>query len=194
MRFFESRTGIILYFLLLPFLSSGQVKFEKETRIEKFQVPDQAVAFIDSCFVRKKVKWYREESQEGVSIEAKAKLGNHLYSIEFDTLGCIQDVEKKIPFNSLERGIKEPITQTLSEKFSSYRIQKTQVQWQATNSTLQALVQSGLPASDFSVKYELIVKGRDDQGSGYFEMLFNDRGLLEKTYRIIDRPTANLDF
>ena len=175
-----------LLWLLIPDYSLGQYIYSRETRIDKQQAPLNAQAFIDSCFVKKQVKWFLSESQRGLAIEAKAKLGGHIYSIEFDTLGYIQDVGKKVKFKSLDPEIKENITQSLSQRFRKYKIKKTQVQWRATNSTLQLLLKSGNAQSDYSIRYELSISGLTDNGLMAYEVLCNELGELEHIFQIVE--------
>lgn len=183
----------LLLFLIIPDIALTQIKFEKETRIDRENAPEPALAFIDSCFIRK-VKWYSEVSQEGNSIEAKAKLGGYLYSIEFDTTGRIQDVEKKVDFDELDKTIQKTIKYELNQSFKNYKIKKVQVQWQATNPTLQLLVKTGKASRQFSQHYELIIKGKLDGPRKYYEVLFDQNGTLQKILEVVERPTSHLDF
>jgi hypothetical protein len=178
---------------LAPGVVTAQYKFEKETHIEREQAPLPAVAFIDSCFI-KKAKWFREESQSGMSIEAKAKLGGYLYSIEFDTLGKIQDVEKKVPFEELDMTVKQTIQSELQKHFRKYSIKKTQIQWEATNPTLQVLMKTGLSTEEYNQQFEIIIKGKQTGPKKYYEVLFDRSGKLLEIFEIVERPTSHLDF
>ncbi|MEL7341524.1 MAG: hypothetical protein AAGM67_13685, partial [Bacteroidota bacterium] len=83
--------------VLFIFISASglhaQEKLEKERRIQDDEVPAAARSFIDSCMFGGTIKWYSEEELDGMSVEAKLKEVGYRYSIEFDTLGQIEDVE-----------------------------------------------------------------------------------------------------
>jgi hypothetical protein len=93
---------ILLKILLLLATSAfGQVKYEKEFRLKPGQVPVKARQFIDSINLQQKVKWYYEQNLKGNSIEAKFRMNHKRYSIEFDTLGNLQDVEVQIGWEQM---------------------------------------------------------------------------------------------
>ena len=177
--------SLVFCFLLTAPLAS-QNNYEKESRIEMHEVPSKARSFIDSCFI-KNVKWYSVENQDGESIKAKAKLGGHLYCIGFDSSGCIQDVNKKIKFKSFDPLIRKKIKTSLKSNFKSYRIKNTQIQWRATNPTLQSLVKTGNAESKYSIRFDLLIKSRINGPKRYFKVLFDDKGKLESINEIRDK-------
>lgn len=184
------RDGImsLVFCFLLTAPLAAQISYEKEFKLEKHEVPSKARSFIDSCFI-KNVKWYSIENQAGESIKAKAKLGGHLYSIGFDTSGCIQDVNKKIKFNSFDPLIRKKIKRALKSNFGSYRIKKTQIQWKATNPTLQLLVKTGNAESKYSIRFDLLIKSRINGPKRYFKVLFDDKGMLESINEFVPKPS-----
>ena len=80
-------------FLVLSTSSFGQKKFEKESRISKSDLPSFAVDFAALFTDGQRIKWYLEEGLDRNSIEAKYKRDGRHYSVEFDTLGTMEDVE-----------------------------------------------------------------------------------------------------
>src|SRR5690606_41633459 len=65
----------------------AQQKYEKESRLNRNNVPAIAFNFIDSLNLKNRVKWYLEESLENKSVEAKFKKSGKKHSVEFDILG-----------------------------------------------------------------------------------------------------------
>ena len=100
---------LLLVSLWTHFLSPnhllGQIKYEKEYDIEQKEVPRIALEFITKSGFEKHVRWYREESQDGTTIEAKSKKNRHKYSIEFDTSGKLLDIEKTVKMLELCAGV-----------------------------------------------------------------------------------------
>ena len=186
---------LILFITLLwwPAVETmAQTKFEQEQRIKVSEVPAPASDFIAQCPITKGIKWYRENSNQGLSFEAKFKLRGLKYSVEFSADGALQDIEIKIPFNSLDKDIQSTLNQELNNTFLRHRIQKTQIQHQGSSDLLLKLMQG--ESVETSVAYELIVKGRQKQNSHYYEVLADARGNIIKQLQIELRPADNLDF
>lgn len=89
---------VFLFMIFVVALSNdkGQTKYEREFRMSEKKVPQKAREFVHSMDFESKVKWYFEENLQGNSIEAKLKQQGQQYSVEFDTLGTLQDVEVEI--------------------------------------------------------------------------------------------------
>jgi hypothetical protein len=185
--------GIVIYAFCNSTLLA-QIKTEREYRIKDNQVPIKALKFIDSCFFTKKVKWYVEESHEGKSIEAKTVHRNYKYSIEFDTAGNILDVEKTVPFESLEEELKKSIQLSFDSVFSNYKIVKTQIQWQGEDTSLIELIATGRTTDQYILMYEIVVKGRKEKIQNFYEALLDKEGKIVKILRIKTRNAANLEF
>ncbi|MEZ4934623.1 MAG: hypothetical protein R2788_21160 [Saprospiraceae bacterium] len=84
----------------------AQVKYEKESRLKEKDVPSIALDFIDSLAVKKKVRWYLEEGFNRTSVEAKFKMDNRKYSIEFDTIGNLEDIEIQVKWDGLNKTLR----------------------------------------------------------------------------------------
>ncbi len=193
---YKSKINILLCCMCLftMLTINGQVKFEKEYRIKDKEVPKKAKKFIDSSFNNQKIKWYTEESQDGKTIEAKTIYNKNQYSIEFDNLGNILDVEKKVKFKNLKGDLKKSINYQLNSVFKNYKILKTQIQWKASSKSLTALIKDEDISDSFETNYELVLKGQKKDTLGMFEVLFDSNGRILKIYEIIHRNTDNLQF
>lgn len=172
----------------------SQYKFEKEYRIDTENVPAIALQFITNCSFTKKVKWYKEESQDGISFEAKTKYQKHKFSIEFDTTGHILDVEKKLKTKQLSSSNQNVIEKALSASFEKYKIVKLQEQWTGNEETLLELIQKNESSGLYQVRYEIVVKGKKDGSKNLYEVLLDTTAKVLNISKIIERPTDNLEF
>ncbi|MDQ4139839.1 MAG: hypothetical protein M3142_04880, partial [Bacteroidota bacterium] len=130
----------ILFFinviLLITNQTFGQTKYEKEYRLKPQEVPVEARKFVDALRFSGKVKWYFEENLKGNSIEAKVTNNQKRYSLEFDTLGNLQDVEVQIDWLEIPEVTRNNISGSLDSEYSDYKINKIQVQYTGKNSIL----------------------------------------------------------
>jgi hypothetical protein len=187
--------SIMMIGVLMPFILPAQTKFEREYRINENEVPEKAIQFIRKAFLDKKIKWYAEESQDGKSIEAKAKYRKHKFSVEFDTSGNLQDVEKTVKFKTLSPQLTDAISQSLTNEFGKYKIMKVQVQWTADNpGTLKELIKNGTSSNAYNEKYEVIVESRADKTYKAFEVLMDRTGTIEKSLELDLRGMNNMEF
>ena len=186
-----------ILFMLLLFLfgnSFAQNKFEKEVRISEGEVPITAKAFVDSISFDGKVKWYQEISSDGKSFEAKARSQNHLFSIEFDTLGQLQDIERRIVFKRLAPAKQQLIETVLDRQFERYKIVKVQEQYIAAPSLTEQLFPASEAAKELTPNYEIVVRGKRGAKKQYFELLLDPEGVLLRLEEIVDRPLDNIEF
>lgn len=184
----------LIFLFALPFNLAGQIKYEREYDLEKEKVPGIAKTFIDSCCPNSKVKWYGEESLTGKSIEAKINYKGSLYSIEFDTSGHIQDVEKNIGLHDIPENARLAIVNKLDSVFSKHKTDKIQVQWVGSNQALYELIEKSNSTLPYTISYEIEVKGRKGKSTKMYEVLFSMDGSILKLSEIVQRNTDNLDY
>lgn len=177
----------LLLALLWPFFSFSQVKYEREYGVSLKEVPAPARAFAEKAFPGQKIKWFKEERLESASFEAKVAA----FSVEFDTLGAIEDLEVLIKFSEIEGPARNSIETTLGKMFPKYKVQRAQIQWTGQEEALQALASGAQTALPLTIQYELVVKGKK---AGLFELLFDESGNLLETLEIIPRNTDILDY
>jgi len=185
---------LFLGFLFYFSISNAQLKYEKEYRIKPTQIPTKAKKFIATCDNNTKIKWYAEESQDGKSFEAKFKVAKKLISVEFDTLGNIQDVEKKVNFKKLDTILKNSITKSLQQAFTHHKIVKTQIQWIADTKTLIELIKTSDSQKTHTKNYEIVLKGTRNNKSELFEVLLDANFTVVKVLKIKQRDSSNLEF
>lgn len=172
----------------------AQEKYERERRISIEEVPAAAISFLDSCEFEHRVKWHEEESLIGKSVEASVKESGLRYSIEFDTLGRIEDVEIDQRESEVPAATMASIHQYLDSTFNRYRIKNIQVQWSGDRSRLIERIRSSRTDIPHTTRYELIVKGRDETGIHEYEFLFSDQGEFLQRSVLIFRTTDHLDY
>jgi hypothetical protein len=172
----------------------GQEKFEKESRIKKKDAPIKAVQFIDSLYLKNKVKWYKEEGLNKKSIEAKFRHNKIKYSIEFDTLGNIEDVEKEINWKDLNENLKDSITIKLKNNCIKHKIIKVQIQYLGNNYDLFSKVKTDKNSTNLLTNYEIIVRCKSEKKVELFEYLFNETGKLLSISKIIFKNSSHLEY
>ena len=182
---------------LIGFFSTelcAQEKFEKESRMKEQDVPSKAVQFIDALNIENKVKWYLEEGLEHNSIEAKFKRHKKKYSIEFDTLGTIEDVEIEIKEKAFSPKLNEAIQSQLQKNCVKHKVVKIQIQYSGSHSALLKQLNSKEITSGITINYELIVQCKSTDGVDLFEYVFSDTGELISMARIIFKNSSHLEY
>ena len=116
-----------------------------------------------------------------------------MYSIEFDTLGQLEDVERRIPWKTVPAATQVQITTELDSLYRRYRLIKVQEQWTGARASLLALCRGEEPPGPYETRYEIVLKGKTENMQWY-EYLFNEDGQVERVSRIVFRNTDNLDF
>jgi len=185
---------ILIVLILTTCINIGfsQEKYEKEARIRAIEAPSKAKEFMDGVFIANKIKWYAEENLIGKAIEAKVKRNGKRYSIKFDTLGNLKDVEIAVDFNTIPEKTRIIIQGKLESLFPTFKIQKTQVQFLGEESVLRELIVKGITEHDHSTNYEIVIRGKKDRKVDYYEILFNEQGDLLRKERIIQKNTQRL--
>jgi len=186
-----------LIFLIVFFVSYNlfaQDKFEKESRIKPKDVPSKALSFIDSLKMDTKVKWYLEEGLNKKSIEAKYKQNKVSYSIEFDSLGMIEDIEIEVNWGDLESSLRESISSQLQQNCSSHRIEKVQRQFTGSENDLFTLLNTRIIFEHLNINYEIIVRCKQLNEVDLFEYLFNNNGKLISTSKIVLKNSSQLEY
>lgn len=183
---------IILFFIMLS-SAYAQVKFEQEYSIKEEEVPKEALFFISTAFGSVKQKWHKEVSQNGKSIETRIKKNKKKYSIEFDTLGNIQDVEITISARDISEKIVKKIRDNLKDKFTKFKIIKTQTQWTGNTQDLIKTIAENIAIGSVNLHYEILIKAsKNNEITKYYETLFDADGMLKSVVEVLERNDDNL--
>lgn len=186
----------VIFLIILTFSNNlfAQDKFEKERRIKQKEVPSKALSFINSLNFNTKIKWYEEEGLTRKSIEAKFKNNKAKYSVEFDTLGNVEDIELEVPWQDIESYIRDSISLQLKLDCSKHNIDKVQMQFTGSDDALLSLLKNGTHGEHLKIKYELIVKCNYQKTVDLFEYLFDDKGKLISISKIVFRNSSHLEY
>ncbi|MCS5489118.1 hypothetical protein [Algoriphagus limi] len=188
-------TFIFLVFLVFSGKAFSQKKIEQEKRIKKQDVPELAVEWLEDSFEgRKKVRWYQEISDQGISFEAKFPWKGKFHSVEFDSLGNIQDVEIEIQQNELGAEIESNILSDIASEFSEFRIQRIQRQYSAQSDDLEDFFDEG-EMEGITIRFEIEFIAKEKSGrQAFWEGLFDQKGKLISIREVEIRIMDNLIF
>lgn len=187
--------GIAFFVLAMVFNHLyAQIKYEKESRLKEKNVPSIAFNFIDSLAVKRKVKWYLEEGFNRTSIEAKFKMNNQKYSIEFDTVGILEDIEIEIKWDVLNKTLRDSINFYLGQECKKFKILRIQIQYLGDRSVLLSKIKTGESTEDYIIRYEIVVKCCNEDNVNLFEYLFSDSGQKLAVSQIVFKNSSHLEY
>jgi len=192
-----NKTTIILsigFLLLFPFVSKAQQKYESEFRMKSEMIPQSAKRFIDSIGPDSKVKWYKEISLSDVSFEAKFKHKKKQFSVEFDTLGILQDVEFVIKKSEIAPKVYNKIEGKLDSLYHKWKFQKIQTQYTGSNSYLITSINKNKPSETIKFSYEIVLKGKALGNTQLYEITFNDQGEIQDIKQIVQDKADHLEY
>jgi hypothetical protein len=191
------RTCIILstgVLLLLPLLSKAQHKYEREYRMKAAMVPEPARAFVDAIGADSRIKWFKEIGLSDVTIEAKFNHNKRKFSVEFDTLGTLEDAEfiiKKLEIDSL---VFSWIEQNLDSLYQKWKFRKIQMHYEGQSSDVIAAINDNKSGDGIQVSYEIVLKGTAHRNTRLFEILFDDQGEIQSLLQIIQDKADHLEY
>ncbi|WP_297336305.1 hypothetical protein [Algoriphagus sp.] len=197
MRQFKGVLIGVLGSILLPLICFSQenIKIEREVGIKERQVPGAAVDWLYDAFEKvKKPNWFQEFYQDGFSYEAKFKMGGNYYSVEFDSLGIIEDVEVELELEELDRMVQDKLKSYFSENYQVYKINKIQIQYTGKKGDLEDFFDEN-EKEGITVRYEIEYRGKEsNKVDEIWEGTFTADGVLLTRRKIDIRITDNLIF
>lgn len=188
---------ITLVIILLPIeLLYGQLKYEREYRIDLEKVPKKAHEFIQQMSFNNKIKWFKEEGLNKTSVEAKTKHNAQKYSLEFTDQGEIEDIEIEIKTDEISSETKSSILTHLESSYQKFKICKVQLQYIGEEKALQNILNKRPDKSttDLTLRYEIVIRAKLDSDFQELELLFDENGTLLATSQIISKNSDNLEF
>jgi hypothetical protein len=185
---------LILLFAMVSSTLFAQVKYEKESRLKEKDVPKMALDFINSLKGKGKVKWYLEEGLDQTSVEAKFKLKRQKYSIEFDTTGNLEDAEIQLNWKEITPSVRDSIDSILGQDCKRYKIRRIQIQYSGEPGVVLQKIKTGKEVSDYTIRYELIVKCRKEEDVNLYEYLFNKSGQKLSVSQIVFKNSSHLEY
>lgn len=187
--------SILLFFGMIAGPLFSQDKTERELRVKEKEVPKEAREWLDDAFeTTKRLKWYQEVFESGYSYEAKFKHKSKFFSVEFDSLGRIQDVEIEIDYKELPKEVQTGLEAYLSADYKSSDIKRIQIQYSGNLDDLEDFFDEN-NLEGILIRYEIEFMGIDEDGaSGLWEGLFSEDGGLISKRKIILASSENLIF
>ncbi|MEB2786923.1 hypothetical protein [Algoriphagus persicinus] len=186
---------ILLFYGMITESSFAQNKIEREFGIKENEVPKEARDWLYDAFEStRRIKWYKEVFESGYSYEAKFKLQGEFYSVEFDSIGRIQDVEVELDFEKLPSDLQNGLKAYLSTDYKSSDIKRIQIQYSGESDDLEDFFDENR-LEGILTRYEIEFIGPDKNGaSELWEGLFSEDGQLIQKRKIILTPSENLIF
>ncbi|WP_375563084.1 hypothetical protein ACE193_11335 [Bernardetia sp. OM2101] len=181
----------LIFLLFFSFYSYSQSKLEIEERIDKENAPLAAQEFIDSLYFSSKIKWFVEQDYDRKTYEAKTKSEGKKYSIEFDTLGQLEDIELEIKWKQIPISTQHKICQKLNSNFKKHKIKKIQIQYSGNSTDLLNLKTT---IKNLIIKYEIVLKGQKKSQTLFYEYLFSEEGDFEQELQFDFRNTDHLEY
>lgn len=190
---FKKIIPILFFSFGIFYASFSQEKIEKESGIKASQVPEPAREWLEDAFEDiKKPKWYLEISQLGKSYEAKFQFKDHYYSVEFDSLGNIQDVEIEINQSEVSPEVWTEIQSYFDTAYEQVKVEKIQRQLTGSSSALEDYFDEG-ETDGITIRYELVFQGKKEAWE-LWEGLFDESGKFLSQLKVQIRANDNLIF
>jgi hypothetical protein len=181
-----------LFFIVFG-MSAYSQKIERETRIDEENAPVKALDFVNELDERKNVKWYSEKTSGRRSYESKFKHKGNFYSVEFDTLGNIEDIEVIFKLIEIDQKHRKAIKNGVLKKFEKLKWIKIQKQFTGTKNELKQVFSGTTENVDLNYEVEVEVKTKEGIWEMY-EILIDPSGEIQQMREIQLRPTDNLNY
>ena len=187
---------IVLCLMIMTLtLTWGQAKKEVEKRIDVEDVPQEAVEDLSENVEEfENVKWYYQEDGLKRVFEAKFKQFSQKYSVEFDTLGKIYNVEIVINKKQIPKKAYEQMVSYLEAEFDDYKFRKIQREHLGEADDLFDLIEDNERDDDLTIKYEVKVNGKIDKRRALYEISFDAKGEVLNRREVVLQSTDILDY
>jgi len=179
-----------------PLVSAQDIKDENEKSINREDMPTSSLAMINRFWNKeKKVDFYRQYNGAMISYEAKLEWNGHQYSIEFDSVGSLVNVEQLIDFKDISVASQNTIIEELSKQYTRFRFTRIQRQYSAEKAedrdeTLEDVIDEDY--EDLIIRFEIVVDAQNKDVMGSFELLFDEYGNIIQKRRIVRRSLDNI--
>lgn len=180
--------GMKKFSLLILFCYSAicfsQSKNEKEERIDSSDFPEIAIRyFSDISNQIKNLRFFRESDGQKKSFEAKFKLKKLHYSIEFDTIGKLEDIEILIREKDIPKDVFKKMMAYYTLNFDKVRHIKIQKQYINVSQIIdQEFINSVIKnSSELNTHFEIIAEVTLKKERFLKEFTFKSTGIFEKS-------------
>ncbi|WP_155598628.1 hypothetical protein [Zobellia amurskyensis] len=173
---------LFLVTVVLPCMSVvAQTKNEKEYIISKENFPEVALLQLENKLSSaKRIRYFKEYDNTQIGYEVKFKLEKMYHSVEFDSIGQLEDIETYIEEKDIPESTLQRVNNFLEEEFNTFRIIKIQRQYTTEiTKAPEALFQYAFNKDkNIGENYEIVIAGRDQEDFENFELLFSSEGSL----------------
>ncbi|SDQ08589.1 hypothetical protein [Flagellimonas zhangzhouensis] len=172
---------LLIFTLFITQFFCAQNKYEKETRIDKADFPENAYSLLETHLENaRRIRFYKEIDSTKQSFEVKFKKRKLHYSVEFDPQGTLEDVEFEIDVVDIPEDNWMTIENYLKSNHNKYRVKKIQQQHptltdENPKETLRKAFQNLILPE---INYEIIFSAKTEKGFQAYEALFNSVGKL----------------
>ncbi|MEL6305173.1 MAG: hypothetical protein AAFQ20_10320 [Bacteroidota bacterium] len=166
--------------LLWGILGTAQQKKERESRITRDEIPQNALELLNPYLEdAKRLRYYQESDGNKRSFEVKFKKGKLRYSVEFSPEGKLEDVEFLIKSADIPDETWANIQSTFQEKFSKTYVKKIQQQYPCEGKDEPEVLREAFQNLILPyIRYELVVAGKTQNHHRLYEILFDANGAL----------------
>lgn len=178
----------------LSFGLRAQDKFEREYRLKPALVPVKAQEFIKKMAPKARIKWFKEESHQGISIEAKFRDQKRKYSVEFDSSGNLQDIEWIVKFKNLSPSFQKQLEKNLAVLYDTWKLRKIQLQYKGLPSAILQNLHQQQPSSEVQVAYEIVLKAKAASLIELYEITFDTQGTVQHIQKIRQQKADHLEY
>lgn len=173
--------------LIANFAIAQDKKIEKEEDIERQEMPTAAQEYLEENIPAnaRKIRHYYETDGDKESYEAKFKFRKNRYSVEFNEIGELEDIEVVVKKDKLDKDLRKKIESYLDAQNDRYKIEKIQAQYLSGSSNTQQLLPGGKNETLPPDNYELIVATKNEGKLKKYEMLFDEAGNFKNKREIL---------
>jgi hypothetical protein len=160
--------------------------------VERNDFPDKAIELLNHLPKEvKKLKYYKEKDGDKLSFEAKFKYQKRNFSIEFDQMGDLEDIEITLTKRAAKKNLPSTIIDYLNTEYKKYHFFKVQTQYkkEKTNDALELLEKSLKMIFDEHNNFEIIAQVQNPNSKyQLLEFTFNSKGHLLNSRTLKARP------
>ena len=172
---------ILIFYYTVSF---SQSKNEKEERVSVSEIPEAARSyFIGISNQIKHIKFYKETDSAKYSFEAKFKLNKLYYSIEFDTIGKLEDIEIIIKEKRIPKPVFKNMISFFNSNFDKVHIIKIQAQYvnnfeRSDQQFINEILKNTTKKNDY---FEIIAEVKQNGEGQLIEFTFQNNGEFVKS-------------
>lgn len=162
----------------------SQSKNEKERRIQFETFPQNAQTLINTFPEKvKRIRYYKEIDGDKESYETKFKYKNHWYSVEFDSVGLLEDVEILIKKRQFPDVVIARIKSYVEQQASKFDFIKIQEQYPYHKNSSETLFLNSIFENRTTIasNYEIIIALKIKRQWQLQEITFDTKGKFLKS-------------